>query len=84
MIVKLRNESKCSGLSNQFIRTEYVDSFRIWELDSEITFRDSDLFVVNFRRSGQSIGSAYIYGRDRAEEYARKLFELGEDPKNNW
>ena len=73
--VELKNELFGDDYDqSQWIDAEKVDSFSIDPLDRP--FRGA--YVVQFRSGGRWIGSAFLYGENRAKAYALEVVRGGD------
>lgn len=70
--VELRNE--LFGGAHSWIDAEKVDAFTIEPFDEPW----EDAHIVQFRSSGHVLGTALLYGEDRAKAYALEVIR-GED-----
>ena len=73
--IELRDETWWG--EGQWIDTEKVDSFAI---NSMCGGAVNNLYIVQFRSSGRWIGSAFIFGKERARAYALSVVCGEEDP----
>ena len=75
--IELRDEPRLG--ESQWIDSEKVDAFAI---NSVVGVGEAwrDLYVVQFRSAGRWIGSAFIFGKERARAYALSVVCGEEDP----